>query len=216
MNYFYIFLLFIALSFGKIYIKYVSLISIYSQMSRFILSNILGFKVDYKSVDKMSSKIVFVTSHTSFYDGIISVLLLYGYLYNKYQVNILVKKDFAKFFKFFNNRYLNTISIDRKKRTNIVDTIYNELNNRNNYIVALAPEGTRSYTENVKTGFWHIAKKLDIPIVFVGIDFKYKFITFTDERNITNIEEDIEWFKNECNLYTPLYPDRCAFYKNIN
>ena len=214
MYFFQIFFGLIILSFGKYYFKDVTAISVQSRLARFILESVMFFKIDTKSIESMPSKIVLITSHTSFYDGIISILLLYGYLYRKYQVNILVKKEFAKYFKFFNNRYLNTISVDRNKKYNIVDNICEQMKDKDNYIIALAPEGTRSYTTKVRTGFWFISEKLNIPFSFVGIDFKYKFITFTDPRSVKDLDEDIEWFKNQCNCYIPLYPDRCAFHKN--
>ena len=214
MYFFYIFFGLIFLSFGRNYFKDVTLISIQSKVARFILESIMSFKVDHKSIHCMPSKLILVTSHTSFYDGVISILLLYGYLYKKHQVNILVKKEFVKYFKFFNNSYLNTISVNKNKKYNIVDKLYEEMKEKDNYIIALAPEGTRSYTTKVRTGFWYTAERLNIPVSFVGIDFKYKFIIFTNVRYVKNLDEDIQWFKNQCDLYTPLYPDRCAFYKN--
>jgi len=214
MYFFQIFFGLILLSFGKYYFKDVTAISVQSRLARFILESVMFFKIDTKSIESMPSKIVLITSHTSFYDGIISLLLLYGYLYRKYQVNILVKREFVKYFKFFNNRYLNTISVDRNKKYNIVDNICEQMKDKDNYIIALAPEGTRSYTTKVRTGFWFISEKLNTPFSFVGIDFKYKFITFTDPRSVKDLDEDIEWFKNQCNCYIPLYPDRCAFHKN--
>jgi 1-acyl-sn-glycerol-3-phosphate acyltransferase len=38
----------------------------------------------------------------------------------------------------------------------------------------LAPEGTRKKVNKLKTGYYHIAKKLQIPIVPVAFDYKNK------------------------------------------
>jgi 1-acyl-sn-glycerol-3-phosphate acyltransferase len=41
---------------------------------------------------------------------------------------------------------------------------------------ALAPEGTRKKVEQLRTGFYHIAKKAKVPIVMVAFDFGKKEI----------------------------------------
>ena len=43
-------------------------------------------------------------------------------------------------------------------------------------MLGLSPEGTRSRVDKWKTGFYHIAHKANVPIVLVGLDFKYKKI----------------------------------------
>jgi 1-acyl-sn-glycerol-3-phosphate acyltransferase len=40
----------------------------------------------------------------------------------------------------------------------------------------MAPEGTRKKVEKLRTGFYYIAKKANVPIVPVGFDFSIKTI----------------------------------------
>ena len=42
----------------------------------------------------------------------------------------------------------------------------------------MAPEGTRSYTEKWKTGFYHIAVGAGVPILPIAMDYKTKQMRF--------------------------------------
>jgi hypothetical protein len=58
--------------------------------------------------------------------------------------------------------------------------------------LALSPEGTRKKTENWKTGFYYIAKKANVPIICVSLNFHDREIKVSDPFNVTgNIDEDI-------------------------
>ncbi|WP_394129164.1 lysophospholipid acyltransferase family protein [Shewanella maritima] len=66
--------------------------------------------------------------------------------------------------------------VDRRKHNNLVDAAVQLYQQHPNYKLALAPEGTRSAVKRWKTGFYHIAKKADVDIIPVGLDFGKKCI----------------------------------------
>jgi 1-acyl-sn-glycerol-3-phosphate acyltransferase len=43
-----------------------------------------------------------------------------------------------------------------------------------NLVIALSPEGTRKKVDKLRTGFYFIAKKANVPIVMVGLDYSKK------------------------------------------
>ncbi len=42
------------------------------------------------------------------------------------------------------------------------------------------PEGTRSRSDYWKSGFLHIARKAEVPIVFASLDYQKKNLTFSE------------------------------------
>ena len=49
-------------------------------------------------------------------------------------------------------------------------------NAHDEFVLALAPEGTRRKVQKLKTGFYYIAKGAGVPIVPVGFDFERKLV----------------------------------------
>ena len=64
--------------------------------------------------------------------------------------------------------------VDRSKNNNLVESMVEIFNGKERFAIALAPEGTRNKVKRFRSGFYHIAKKVGIPIVMVGFDFKKK------------------------------------------
>jgi 1-acyl-sn-glycerol-3-phosphate acyltransferase len=43
-----------------------------------------------------------------------------------------------------------------------------------NFILGMAPEGTRKRVDKLRSGFYHIAKRANVPMVPIGLDFGNK------------------------------------------
>jgi len=168
--------------------------------------------------------VLIISSHTSIYDFIIGMLFYYGYLRKKYNTYVLMKKSFERMVKPFLHLVENKvklISVNQNKKMGLTDQIYENLKDKDNYMLYIAPEGTRKCTDNIKSGYWILSKKLNIDIVYWGIDFNLKTISIEKNRKVKEDWEDekYEFIKN-CKKYIPLYPDRCYwtkdFYINLN
>lgn len=75
------------------------------------------------------------------------------------------------------------VAVDRKnkaKTTQLVEQVIRLYKEREEFIMTIAPEGTRSYAPKWKTGFYRIAQQANVPIVKIGFDFKSKTV-FVDE-----------------------------------
>lgn len=70
------------------------------------------------------------------------------------------------------------ISIDRQKKGSTLQATLEQFNQQDQLWLALAPEGTRSYTDKWKTGFYHIAVGAGVPILPIAMDYKTKQIRF--------------------------------------
>ena len=66
------------------------------------------------------------------------------------------------------------IPIDRRSNTNQVEKVADFINARDRCALVIAPEGTRSKVPYWKSGFYHIAKAADVPIILGYLDFENK------------------------------------------
>jgi 1-acyl-sn-glycerol-3-phosphate acyltransferase len=71
-------------------------------------------------------------------------------------------------------RRLGGIPVDRRAKQNIVDTVVQAFGERDEFVVGIAPEGTRSYTDHWKTGFYRIADGAGVPIHLFKFDYARK------------------------------------------
>lgn len=68
--------------------------------------------------------------------------------------------------------------MDRSQRDNLVDQVIKLFNDREEFVLALAPEGSRKNPGDWKTGFYFIAKGANVPIVRVKIDIVNRCVVF--------------------------------------
>jgi 1-acyl-sn-glycerol-3-phosphate acyltransferase len=75
----------------------------------------------------------------------------------------------------------------------VVQQVVDIFNAHENFILALAPEGTRKKVDKMRTGFYYIAKGAGVPIVPVGFDFAQKRIVLADPMMPTdNFDKDMD------------------------
>jgi 1-acyl-sn-glycerol-3-phosphate acyltransferase len=61
--------------------------------------------------------------------------------------------------------WLGGIPVDRKVPTRVVRQMVAQFGDRDEFLLAIVPEGTRKGVRTVKTGFWHIAKAAGVSII---------------------------------------------------
>lgn len=78
-------------------------------------------------------------------------------------------------------KFFGVIPVDRKKKTgglsrknSMVDAMVQLFEEREELVIMITPEGTRKYVPRWKTGFYHVAKKANVPIVLGYLDYKKK------------------------------------------
>lgn len=87
--------------------------------------------------------------------------------------------------------------VDRTKKTHIVDQVVDLFNQNEEFVITITPEGTRSYREKWRTGFYRIAEKANVPIVMVGFDFAKKEVNWQPPFYPTgDLDADIEVMKS--------------------
>lgn len=71
-------------------------------------------------------------------------------------------------------RGVGGVFIDRTKANGVVQQMVDEFEGRDSLALMIPPEGTRSYRDYWKSGFWHIAVGAGVPIVPSYLDFGKK------------------------------------------
>ena len=66
------------------------------------------------------------------------------------------------------------IPVDRRSSHGVVAQVKTLFDNSDALILGLAPEGTRKYTPQWKSGFLHIAKAAKVPVVPMALDYSKK------------------------------------------
>ncbi len=140
------------------------------QLSRFILTRILGWTMDPCEIrdDKF---IVLGVPHTSIWDFAIAFLYLKAH---GFKPGIMIKKEaFIGPVGWF-LRALGGFPMDRAHPTAIVKSIVSEMNCRPRFCLGIAPEGTRKAVKSWKTGFHFIARATSLPVYLGYYDWKHK------------------------------------------
>lgn len=69
-------------------------------------------------------------------------------------------------------RALGGISVDRRRSGNMVQQIAETLRRADRLALTIPAEGTRGYVDYWKSGFYHVAREADVPIVCGYLDYR--------------------------------------------
>lgn len=76
-------------------------------------------------------------------------------------------------------RWLNGYPVDRSKRNNYVDAVADMFQSHESFKLCIAPEGTRKKVTELKTGFYYIALKANVPLILCRFDAGRRVIDFS-------------------------------------
>lgn len=68
------------------------------------------------------------------------------------------------------------VPVKRTSRENVVEQTAHEFATREQFVLVLAPEGTRKKVAAWRSGFWHVAKRAGVPICCVAFDWSRKVV----------------------------------------
>jgi 1-acyl-sn-glycerol-3-phosphate acyltransferase len=86
-------------------------------------------------------------------------------------------------------RWLGGIPVNRRESTGFVSQLTAELEKRDGFCLAIAPEGTRKFTDHWKSGFYHLALALKVPIGLGTIDYPKRLIGITEYLELVGDEQ---------------------------
>jgi 1-acyl-sn-glycerol-3-phosphate acyltransferase len=156
--------------------------------------------------------VVLAAPHTSGWDFVWG-RLYYNTIHKsvKFMIN-------EKFFFFPLNiwiRSLGAIPVKQGRKSNLVDQMVKEFQERDGFLLTITPEGTRSRVKRWKRGFYHIAMQANVSIVMGFIDYEKKELGVSKAIKPTgNIKEDMEILSKFYENITAKFPEN--YNKDIN
>lgn len=109
--------------------------------------------------------------HTSNMDAVRAFI---GYYIIRRRGYIMVKKEWFFWPMSLVFKLIGGIPVDRSSPKGAVEQMADLFKSRDEFLLAIVPEGTRKKVKTIKTGFWHIAKAADVSIVCWFLDNKNK------------------------------------------
>lgn len=162
------------------------------KVSTYILKK-LGWKIEGMT-DYPSKCILCVAPHTSNWDLILGKLI-YSSLGRK--ANFLIKKTWFFFPMNILFNAIGGIPVDRSKKTSLTEQLASQFAKRDQFELAVTPEGTRQLNSEWKKGFYYIALEAKVPIVIIILDYKDKTAYFKTVFHPTgDIEKDMRDIKS--------------------
>ena len=105
-------------------------------------------------------------------------------------------------------RWSGAIPVYRSQKNNLVSQLAKLFEEEESLILAMSPEGTRSYVSKWKTGFYHIAKAAKVPIMLFKIDYHLKEIGIINLLNVTKDQNrDFSQIEKEYLKVTPKFKE---------
>lgn len=133
-----------------------------------------GWRVatDWPGVTK---SVVVAAPHTSNFDGLL-MLAIAGWYRQKLSwmgKASLVSGPFGALV-----RRAGCVPVDRSRSADVVSLMREAFDKADTLHLAISPEGTRDANPNWKTGYWHIAKSANVPLLIAVLDFGTKEMRF--------------------------------------
>lgn len=135
------------------------------------LLHILGWTAEGGPIPERKA-IVLGVPHTSIWDFAISYLFYTAF--DAQKPRVMVKKQFFVWPLGGLMRSLGAIPVDRSNATSLVMSLITEMESDEEFILAIAPEGTRKPVKRWKTGFHTIARQTGVPVYLGYFDWGRK------------------------------------------
>lgn len=163
------------------------------RLTAFIYYKLMGWTLSGTLSPTLKKAVVIVVPHTSWHDFYIGAFVrkLMGLPIHYIAKKELFAPPFGWYFK-----WMGGSPVDRSSRSNMVEQAVALFAEKEEFRLAIAPEGTRKKVEQWRTGFYYIAHKAAVPIVAVAFDYKSKTVKIAPPFYTTGeIENDLPKIK---------------------
>ncbi len=157
-------------------------------LTKFIFQNVMGWKIEGSFDPSIKKAVVIVVPHTSWHDFYIGA---FARKILKTEINYIAKKELFQwpFGRYF--RWMGGAPLDRTAGQNKVGAIAQVFKEKEEFRLAMSPEGTRKKVLTWKTGYYYIALTAQVPIICVAFDYLSKKVIINEPFYPSgNIEKD--------------------------
>jgi 1-acyl-sn-glycerol-3-phosphate acyltransferase len=158
-----------------------------------IVFRFAGWKPAGKRPD-ISKYVIIAAPHTSNWDFLYTICLAFIFEIKPF---IMMKDAWFRWPMGPFLRWLGAIPVDRSKSTHVVARSIQAFRAHSRMVLVVPPSGTRGKVMHWKTGFYHIAKGANVPIVLGYLDYRRKVGGIGPVVHPTgNMEEDMKVIQN--------------------
>ena len=159
------------------------------KLYQFIFFRLMGWKIEGSIDSNIKKCILMVIPHTSWHDFYLGIFTrgIIGL-----EMNFIGKKELFRFPLNYYFRWMGGEPLDRSGNLNKVEAIAKIFEKKDEFRLAIAPEGTRKKVSELKSGFYYIALKAGVPIIPVAFNFGKKSVQLGNPLNLSgNYENDL-------------------------
>ena len=163
----------------------------------FLFFRLMGWKMQGNMDKSIKKSVLMILPHTSWHDFYLGVFIR-GI--TNIEMNYIAKKELFRFPFGFYFRWMGGAPIDRTGNLNKVDAIVKIFKNHEEFRLAILPEGTREKVTDLKSGFYYIAVKANVPIIPIAFDYGRKTVKIGKPfYPMSNFEDDLKILLNHFN-----------------
>lgn len=146
-------------------------------LAKFIFFRLLGWDLKGKAPVHLQKAVFIVVPHTSWHDFYLGLLVR---RILKMDIKFVAKKELFKppFGWYF--KWMGGTPLDRTPGQKKVEAIAGIFREKDKFLLAIAPEGTRKKVLKWKTGFYYISLAARVPIVMVAFDYGTKSVKISE------------------------------------
>ena len=157
----------------------------------------MGWKIVGGIDANIKKCVMMVMPHTSAHDFYLGI---FTRGISGLEINWVGKKELFHFPFGFYFRWMGGEPLDRVGSLNKVDAIAKIFEKHNEFRLGISPEGTRKKVKELRSGFYYIALKANVPIIPVAFDFGRKAVNIGKPFYPTsNYEDDLKVLLNHFN-----------------
>lgn len=172
-----------------------------------LILNMLGWKLAGQFPEHPKF-VAAVAPHTSNWDFIIAISVK---LYLGIKIQFLGKHTIFVGPLGWLLRLWGGIAVDRRSAHGIVGEAKKIFDEHEQLILGIAPEGTRKYSTEWKSGFLYIAKEANVPVVPMALDYRTKtFVVMSAELVADDIPAELQRFKALFPIDMAKYPEQVS------
>ena len=132
-----------------------------------LLYTLAGWTIEPMPAAWRKRQVIIAFPHRSNMD---TVLAFAGFFLYRKRGHILIKKESFVWPFSLLLRALGGLPVNRSDPGGVVEQLAGEFGQREEFNLAMVPEGTRKAVGRMKTGFWRIAKAAGVPILCLYLD----------------------------------------------
>lgn len=179
------------------------LLTMIKRICAFIIFRLCGWSIDGQLAEEKKYLMV-VVPHTSNWD------FVYGWLAIKaleLDLKVFVKDSFFIWPFNYACRWFGVLPVNRRESTDFVKSAAAMYGEYEELIAVITPEGTRSFQASLKSGYYHLAKQAQVPIVLAALNFSKKtFVLAPPRAALSSFELDQENVIEFCRKHQGRHP----------